>query len=100
VRVLEKRTRGLCVSGSDHADATAPRACSPIDTGALCVELGLTGNRGEFVVAVQVTTTFPSKAPCSPVFSLETFDSATGATHIFLGNAVAARPVNDFPFDR
>jgi hypothetical protein len=54
-------------------------------------ELGVTGMRGEFVASVQATTAFPSKAPCSLVFSLETFDDATGATHIFLGNAASAQ---------
>ena len=66
-------------------------------------ELGSAANRGEFVAAVQLTTTFPSKATCSPVFSLETFDSSTGATHIFLGNSAASatlRPFNDFSVDR
>jgi len=45
--------------------------------------------RAEIVVSVQQTTTRPSTAPCSLVYSLEVYDS-TGATHVFLGNAAAA----------
>jgi len=52
--------------------------------------LGAKGNRGEFIASVQETTTVPAKAPCSLVFSLETFDNSTGATHIFLGNSGAS----------
>jgi hypothetical protein len=52
-------------------------------------ELDLTGIRGEFVATIQLTTTLPSKTPCAPVFSLETFDTASGVTHIFQGNAAA-----------
>jgi hypothetical protein len=50
---------------------------------------GLTG-RAEIVGSIQSTTTIPSKAPCSLVFSLETFDTSSGVTHIFLGNATAS----------
>lgn len=53
-------------------------------------DLAATGTRGEFVASVQLTTSVPSKAPCSLVFSLETFDSTSGATHIFLGNSAAS----------
>jgi hypothetical protein len=52
-------------------------------------ELGASGSRGEFVATVALTSTVPSKAPCSLVFSLETFDNSTYATHIFLGNSAA-----------
>jgi hypothetical protein len=52
---------------------------------------GATG-RVEIVGSIQSTITFPQKAPCSLVFSLETFDTSTGVTHIFLGNA-AANPI-------
>ncbi len=51
-------------------------------------KLSATGNRGEFVASIQATTTIPAKAPCSLVFSLETFDNTTGATHVFLQNSV------------
>jgi len=66
-------------------------------------DLSASGNRGEFVATVQVSTTFPPKTPCAAAFSLETFDSSTGATHIFLSNpavAAIARPVVEFPFSR
>jgi hypothetical protein len=53
-------------------------------------KLGMTANRGEFAVALQVTTSIPATTPCSLVFSLETFDNSTGATHIFLGNSAAS----------
>jgi hypothetical protein len=49
---------------------------------------GATG-RAEIVGSVQTTISFPQKAPCSLVFSLETFDTSSGVTHIFLGNASA-----------
>ncbi len=49
-------------------------------------QLGATGTRGEFVASVQLTT-LPAKAPCSLVFSLETFDDSTGATHVYLGSS-------------
>ena len=52
---------------------------------------GATG-RVEIVGSIQSTITFPQKAPCSLMFSLETFDTSTGVTHIFLGNA-AANPI-------
>jgi hypothetical protein len=49
---------------------------------------GATG-RAEIVGSIQSTTMIPSKAPCSLVTSLETFDTSTGATHAFLANATA-----------
>lgn len=42
--------------------------------------------RGEFVASVQLTTSLPA-AGCSLVFSLETFDTSTGVTHVYLGNS-------------
>lgn len=54
-------------------------------------ELGVTSGRSEFVASVQLTTTLPSKAPCSLIFSLETFD-ATGVTHVYLGNSATSTP--------
>jgi len=53
-------------------------------------QLAVMGARGEFVASVQVTGSFPPKAPCSLVFSLETFDDSTGTTHVYLGNAAAS----------
>jgi len=51
---------------------------------------GTTTGRAEIIGSVQSTTTIPSKAPCSMVFSLETFDTSSGVTHVFLGNATAS----------
>jgi hypothetical protein len=51
---------------------------------------GTSTGRAEIVGAIQSTTTFPPKAPCSLVFSLETFDTSSGVTHIYLGNASAS----------
>jgi hypothetical protein len=51
---------------------------------------GTTTGRAEIVGSIQSTTMIPSKAPCSPVFSLETFDTSSGVTHVFLGNATAS----------
>jgi hypothetical protein len=45
--------------------------------------------RAEIVGSIQSTVTFPQKTPCSLVFSLETYDTSSGVTHIFLGNASA-----------
>jgi hypothetical protein len=44
--------------------------------------------RGVFVASVQQTITRPATAPCSLVFSLQTYDS-NGETHVFLGNVSA-----------
>jgi hypothetical protein len=54
-------------------------------------QLGATGLRGEFVASIQVTGSFlPTTSSCALVFSLETFDDSTGATHVYLGNSAAA----------
>ena len=45
---------------------------------------GLSGVRGEIRGEIQLTLT--SGIPCSLAFSFETFDTATGASHIFLAN--------------
>jgi hypothetical protein len=50
---------------------------------------GTTTGRAEIVGSIQSSTSFPPKTPCSLVFSLETFDTSSGVTHIFLGNAAA-----------
>jgi hypothetical protein len=51
------------------------------------LQLASTDVRGEFVASVQLTNSLPATAPCSLVFSLETFDSSTGVTHVYLGNS-------------
>jgi hypothetical protein len=45
---------------------------------------GLSGFRGEILASVQGTTTLPSSTVCSLSVSLETFDTNTGVTHVFL----------------
>ncbi len=51
-------------------------------------KLGVTnGSRAEFIGSVQLTLT--PKAPCSLTISLETFDSVSGATHVYLTNPAA-----------
>jgi hypothetical protein len=53
-------------------------------------QLAATGTRGEFVASVQVAGSVAVRAQCSLVFSLETFDDTTGATHVYLGNSAAS----------
>jgi hypothetical protein len=50
-------------------------------------KLAATGTRAEFVAAVQLSAQTQPITPCSPAFSLETFDSTSGVTHVFLGNS-------------
>jgi len=45
---------------------------------------GAAGTRTEIRAAVSVT--FTSEVPCSIVTSLETFDTTTGVTHVYLAN--------------
>jgi hypothetical protein len=49
--------------------------------------LGATGTRAEVVASVQQTLTIPATAPCSLVFSLETYSTSNGETHMVLGNS-------------
>ncbi|HTR36386.1 MAG TPA: hypothetical protein VMH80_10815 [Bryobacteraceae bacterium] len=55
-------------------------------------ELAPSGTRGEFTASVQLTYSAESKTPttgpCSLVVSLETFDTSTGVTHVYLGSSV------------
>jgi hypothetical protein len=55
---------------------------------------GFSGTRGEVVATLTRTVTRPSTAPCSLVFSLETFATATGETHVVLTNSAADGPGN------
>ncbi|HTS48613.1 MAG TPA: hypothetical protein VMH05_11760 [Bryobacteraceae bacterium] len=45
---------------------------------------GLSGVRGEIRAQIQLTTT--SGVPCAPSFSFETFDTSSGATHLYLAS--------------
>jgi hypothetical protein len=54
---------------------------------------GFAGTHGEVLASVSQTLTFPAATPCSLVFSLETFATATGETHAVLTNAAADTPI-------
>jgi hypothetical protein len=62
-------------------------------------QLGAGGTRGEFVASIQLTgSLLPVSNLCALVFSLETYDDATGATHVYLGNSAAASTgISRFP---
>jgi hypothetical protein len=51
---------------------------------------GLTGNRGEIQGKVSLTISTPTVTPCSLMFSMETYDSGTGATHAVLSASLAS----------
>jgi hypothetical protein len=53
------------------------------------VSAGLTGNRGEIQGKVSLTSATATRTSCSLMFSLETYDSTTGATHVVLSNSLA-----------
>ena len=87
------------VTFTDAGGTTVGKAASFTTTGSqvsstqlTAAELGVTGARAEFVASVQSTSSIPSKAPCALVFSLETFDSSTGVTHVYLGNSATTTP--------
>jgi hypothetical protein len=52
--------------------------------------------RGQFVASVQVTSSFGPSA-CSLVFSLETFDTTSGVTHVYLGNSATGTALVNNP---
>jgi hypothetical protein len=51
------------------------------------LQLPASETRGEFLASVQLTHSIPSTSPCALVFSLETFDTSSGVTHVYLGNS-------------
>jgi hypothetical protein len=55
-------------------------------------KLASSGTRAEFVVTIQANSTVAALSHCSLVFSLETFDTSTGATHVFLGSPATSTP--------
>ena len=61
---------------------------------------GFAGTHGEFVATVTHTVTRPSTVPCSLVFSLETFATATGETHVVLTNSASGGLVGNGGFGR
>jgi hypothetical protein len=50
---------------------------------------GLTGNRGEIQGKVTLTSPTVMRTSCSLMFSLETYDATTGATHALLSSSLA-----------
>lgn len=68
------------VAGGNVASAKLPYGSAGATSGA----------RIEIVGSIQSTVTFPQKAPCTMVFSVETFDTSSSVTHVFLGNAAAS----------
>jgi hypothetical protein len=49
--------------------------------------------RTEVMGVVGLTTTSTNRAPCSLHFSVETFDTSTGATHVYISGAGDGIPV-------
>jgi hypothetical protein len=90
-------TAPSCSGTITFADATGKTIGTPANftttgsqvssTQLLFSQLPGSGSRGEFVASVQLTLSFPEKAPCALVFSLETFDTTSGVTHVYLGNS-------------
>ena len=52
-------------------------------------KLASAGVRAEFVASILQNLAVPPSGFCSMAFSLETFDTSTGATHIVFGNSSA-----------
>jgi hypothetical protein len=48
---------------------------------------GASGSRAEIVGSVQLIVSTSSPAPCALSSSLETFDTSSGVTHVFLGGS-------------
>jgi len=48
---------------------------------------GASGTRAEIVGSVQLTVSTSSSTPCALASSLETFDTSSGVTHVFLGGS-------------
>jgi hypothetical protein len=53
--------------------------------------------RTEVIGVIALTTTSTSEAPCALHYSLETYDTATGATHVYLSNAAAGGQLGGGP---
>ncbi len=53
---------------------------------------GLTGNRGLIRTVVATTTT--NGVPCSLSFTLNTYDTSSGVTHVFITGSGVAQPGN------
>lgn len=57
-------------------------------------KIASTGNRAEVIGVVSLTTANSNRTPCSLRYALETFDTQTGATHVYLtGGSFPGIPV-------
>ena len=66
------------IAAGQTASATLPFA-----------KAGITGIRGQIRASIQTTSPVKSAPACSLESSLETFDTVSGATHVYLSNPVA-----------
>ncbi len=57
---------------------------------------GASGSRAVVRPVINATGTQPSATPCSLQYSVETYDSATGVTHVFAAGAGPAVPQGGF----
>lgn len=85
------------ITFTNASGATAGKAVSFTTTGSEIFStqlsfaaLATSGTRAEFVATVESNSALPPTAPCSLVFSLETFDTQSGVTHVYLGNTAAS----------
>jgi len=54
---------------------------------------GGSGSRTVLRPVITTMGTIPAKAPCALEYSLETYDTAMGITHVFIGNAASVTPL-------
>jgi hypothetical protein len=85
-------------SGATIGTATpftvAAGATSPVSLA--FVNAGFTGNRGELRVVISLTRT--SGVPCQLETSISTFDTSSGATHLFVsGPSMVIVPIGPIP---
>jgi hypothetical protein len=102
-----KGTKASCGGTISFTDATGaaigrPTTFTNLGTGQIANgDLVGTGARAEIQGSVQVTITLGSAAtPCSLLLTLETFDTASGATHAVVTAAVAEAEPFGFGFNR
>jgi hypothetical protein len=60
-------------------------------------KIGASGTRAEVVGVLSLTTTSTSDAPCDLHYSLETYDSTSGVTHVFVAGGAQAGPAGAGP---
>jgi hypothetical protein len=84
---------GKAISGTGGSFTVASGATQSISIlGSKANSSTTTGSRAEIRAVISLTT--PRGTPCSLVDSLETFDSTTGVTHVYLLGSV----FNEVPF--